>query len=248
MSNVDPSRTALLIIDPQNDLLSEGGVMWDMVGEGVKNRKVVEHLVELRNAARMANVPIFYSPHRFSDYELATWKRLNVIDKLMFDRRTSRKPGWGADFHPCLVPDESTFILSAHKAGSGFWGVDISIQFSQRGIETIILAGTSANLCMTSNLRHAEARDYEVLLVKDATTGPANQEIQAALARYGRNADEVVTTDEITNRLHEVGAATKVRRVASAITPLHFPVRVAEANSTIIARTDPATKFKGARR
>lgn len=177
--------------------------MWNVVGEGLKNRKVVEHLVALRNEARMAGIPVFYSPHRFSDYELATWKRMNVVDKLIFDRRMSRKPGWGAEFHPCLVPEEETFILSPHKARSGFWGVDISIQFRQRGIETIILAGASASLCMTSNLRHAEARGSEVLLVKDATTCPANEEIQAAVAKYGLVANQVVTTNEITNRLQE---------------------------------------------
>jgi hypothetical protein len=45
----DPKKTALLIIDPHNDFLSSGGVVWDEVGNGVKETKVVEHLVELRN-------------------------------------------------------------------------------------------------------------------------------------------------------------------------------------------------------
>ena len=63
MFNLAPSVTALLFIDPQNDFLSEGGVMWDVVGEGVKKTKVVDHLVELRNAAAVVGVPVFYSPH-----------------------------------------------------------------------------------------------------------------------------------------------------------------------------------------
>ena len=41
MAHLDRSRTALLIIDPQNDFLSEGGVAWELVGDGVKNTKVV---------------------------------------------------------------------------------------------------------------------------------------------------------------------------------------------------------------
>lgn len=43
---INPKNTALLIIDPQNDFLSEGGVVWDLVGKGVKETKVVENLVE----------------------------------------------------------------------------------------------------------------------------------------------------------------------------------------------------------
>ncbi|KKK96739.1 hypothetical protein LCGC14_2659760, partial [marine sediment metagenome] len=65
MAHLDRSRTALLIIDPQNDFLSEGGVAWPLVGDGVKNTKVVEHLVALRSAAKKAGVPVFYCPHYY---------------------------------------------------------------------------------------------------------------------------------------------------------------------------------------
>ncbi|MCH8065814.1 MAG: cysteine hydrolase [Chloroflexi bacterium] len=206
MANLDLSRTALLIIDPQNDFLSEGGVGWDLVGEGVKNTKVVEHLVELRNAANVAGVPIFYCPHYYSDNEFATWKHLNPIDKLMFDGKMFRKPGWGADFHPDLEPDENTFVLSPHKGLSGFWAADITIQFRQRDIDTIILAGMAANLCVESHLRDAEENGFEVLVVKDATVGPGAEATQAAYVNYGLIANEVVTTDEITERLREAAA------------------------------------------
>ena len=206
MLNLDLSRTALLIIDPQNDFLSEGGVAWELVGEGVKNTKVVEHLVELRKAAKEADVPVFYCPHYYSDNEFATWKHLNPIDKLMFDGKMFRRPGWGADFHPDLEPDESTFVLSPHKGLSGFWAADITIQFRQRDIDTIILAGMAANLCVESHLRDAVENGFEVLVVKDATVGPGPESTQAAYVNYGLIASEVVATDEIAERLREAAA------------------------------------------
>ena len=208
MANLDLSRTALLIIDPQNDFLSEGGVAWELVGEGVTNTKVVEHLVELRQAANSAGVPVFYCPHYYSDNEFATWKHLNPIDKLMFDGKMFRRPGSGADFHPDLEPDENTFILSPHKGLSGFWAADISIQFRQRDIDTIILAGMSANLCVESHLRDAGENGFEVLVVKDATVGPGPEATQAAYVNYGFIANEVVTTDEIAKRLREAAAVS----------------------------------------
>ncbi len=128
MSEIDPTRTAVVIIDPQNDFLSEGGVVWDLVGEGVKSTKVVEHLVALRDAAKQAGIPVLYCPHYYSDQEFASWKHLNPIDKLMFDRKMFRTPGWGSEFHPDLVPDENTFVLAPHKALSGFWAGDIALQ------------------------------------------------------------------------------------------------------------------------
>ncbi len=201
MAKLDRSRTALLIIDPQNDFLSEGGVAWPLVGDGVKNTKVVEHLVDLRSAAKKAGVPVFYCPHYYNDNEFATWKHLNPIDKMMFDGKMFQSGTWGAEFHPDLVPDDNTFVLAPHKALSGFWAGDAAIQFRQRNIDTIVLAGMSANLCVESNLRDAVENGFEVLVVKDATTGPGPEATQAAMVNYGLIANEVVTTDEITQRL-----------------------------------------------
>ena len=207
MSQLDPSRTALLIIDPQNDFLSEGGVVWDLVGEGVKNTKVVEHLIELRNAAKAAGVPVFYCPHYYNENEFATWKHLNPIDQLMFERKMFNSGSWGAEFHPQLMPDDNTFVLAPHKALSGFWTSDISIQFRQRDIDTVILAGMSANLCVESHLRDAEENGFEVVIVKDATTGAGPDATQAAMVNYGLIANEVATTEEVVARLRQaVGA------------------------------------------
>jgi nicotinamidase-related amidase len=200
-SKLDLSKTSVLIIDPQNDFLSEGGVVWDLVGNGVKETKVVEHLVEIRNAAKGAGIPVFYSPHYYTDDEYKTWRHLNVIDKLMFERKMFRKGTWGSEFHPQLQPDENTFVLAPHKGLSNFWTGDTNIQLRQRGIQTIILAGMSANLCVESHLRDATEHGFDVIVVRDATTGPGPEATQAAYTNYGLIATEVTTTNEIVGRL-----------------------------------------------
>ncbi|MFQ5950915.1 MAG: cysteine hydrolase [Candidatus Geothermarchaeales archaeon] len=200
-AKLNVSKTAVLIIDPQNDFLSEGGVVWDLVGEGVKKTKVVEHLIELKEAAKESDIPVFYSPHYYSDQEFESWEHLNPIDKLMFDRKMFRSGTWGAEFHPQLQPDENTFVLAPHKALSNFWTGDINIQLRQRGIENIILAGMSANLCVESHLRDAAEHGFDVTVVKDATTGPGPEATQAAYTNYGFIANEVATTEEIAKRM-----------------------------------------------
>ncbi|MHA2386553.1 MAG: cysteine hydrolase [Candidatus Thorarchaeota archaeon] len=204
---LDMKRTAIVIVDPQNDFLSEGGVVWDLVGKGVKETKVVEHLVELKKAAKKEGIPVLYSPHYYSDEEYEKWTKLNPIDKMMFDRKMFRKGTWGAEFHPSLQPDENTIVLSPHKSLSNFWSGDINIQLRQRNLQTIILAGMSANLCVESHLRDAIEAGYEVIVVKDATTGPGPEATQAAYTNYGFIANEVVTTKEILNRIKESNAS-----------------------------------------
>jgi len=193
---INTGRTALVIVDPQVDFLSPESVVWDLVGEQVEKNAVVEHLVALKEAAEQAGVPVFYSPHYFSDHEYGGWRHLNTIDKVMFERRMFDVSGKGAEFLAELAPGPDTIVLSPHKALSGFWANDIQIQLRQRDIQTIILAGMSANLCVESHLRDAAENGFDVIVVKDATAGAGEAATQAAYVNYGFIASEVVTTAE----------------------------------------------------
>jgi nicotinamidase-related amidase len=194
MMDINPERTALVIVDPQVDFLSPESVVWDLVGEQVERNRVVEHLITLKGAAERAGIPVFYSPHYFSDHEYSGWRHLNTIDKVMFERRMFDVSGGGAEFLPELAPGPDTIVLSPHKALSGFWANDIQIQLRQRDIQTIILAGMSANLCVESHLRDTAENGFDVIVVKDATAGAGEAATQAAYVNYGFIASEVVTT------------------------------------------------------
>lgn len=198
---IDRDRTALLVIDPQNDFLSEDSVVWDLVGEQVQKNNVVEHLVALKQAAERAGIPVFYSPHHFSQHEYDQWRHLNMIDNVMFERRMFDTSGTGAEFLPALAPSDSTIVLSPHKALSGFWANDVQLQLRQRDVQTIILAGMSANLCVESHLRDAIENGFDVIVVKDATAGAGEEATQAAYTNYAFIASEVTTTDEVVDAL-----------------------------------------------
>ena len=197
------ASTAILIIDPQNDFLSEGGAVWDLVGSEVQKYNVVEKLQMLKQAAKEANIPVFYSPHYYTEEEYKKWKHLNFVDKVMFERKMFNKGTWGADFHPELKPDENTFVLSPHKGLSNFATGDINTQLRQRDIKTLIIAGMSANLCVESHVRDAAENAFDVITVKDATAGAGEEATHAAHVNFGFLSDRVVTTNEIVGILRE---------------------------------------------
>jgi len=198
---IDADSTALLITDPQIDFLKPESVVWDKVGETVEGNAVVDKLVNLRDAARESEVPVFYSPHYYEDAEYEEWEHLNTIDGIMFDTRMFDVDGPGSDFVPELEPDDNTFVLSPHKQLSGFWSNDVQIQLRQRGIDTLVLAGMSANLCVESHLRDAVENGFEVLTVTDATAAAGEDALEAALTNYNFIAHETATTDEVVDRL-----------------------------------------------
>ena len=205
---IDSENTALLFTDPQVDALKPEGVMWDKVGETVEENNVVEKLANLRDAAREGDVPVFYSPHYYTDDEYDTWNELNPIDQQMFDARMYDVESEGSDIISELEPDDNTFLLSSHKHLSGFWTNDIQAQFTKRGIDTIVLAGMFANLCVESHLRDAVENGYEVLVVKDATGAPGQEMLEAARTNYEMIAHETAEADDVTSRLVDTASST----------------------------------------
>ena len=200
---LDLKSTAILIIDPQNDFVSEGGAVWDLVGSEVQKYNVVEKLKQLRQTAKKVGIPVFYSPHTYTENEYKTWKHLNFIDKVMFERKMFNKGTWGEDWHSELKPDENTIVLSPHKGLSNFHTGDINTQLRQRDIKTLIIAGMSANLCVESHVRDAAEHAFNVITVKDATAGAGEAATQAAHTNFEFLSDEVVTTAEIVERLQK---------------------------------------------
>jgi len=205
MKRIDPKSTALVIIDPQNDFLSDGGVVWDLVGSQVIGNKVVEKLRDLIVEARRAGVTVVYVPHYY-DKEYQAWKDPNPIDRLMFERHMFSRGQWGADWHPALRPDADVVVCAPHKNLSGFHSSDVDIQLRKRGITTILLCGMSANLCVESHLRDAEERGYEVLVINDATAAAGEDAYKAALTNFGFIAHESIAAQEARRRLQEARA------------------------------------------
>lgn len=90
---------------------------------------------------------------------------------------------------------------------SNYWTGDTNLQLRLRGIQTIVLAGLSANLCVESHLRDSAEHGFDVIVVKDATTGPGPAATQAAYTNYGLIATELAMTSDVARRLRAAAAA-----------------------------------------
>ena len=183
------------------DALDPATMVRDLLGNLVKENEVIEKLASLQEAAREGDVPVFYSPHYYDDAEFESWQELNTIDQLMFDARMYDVDEEGSNIVSELEPDDNTFVLSPHKHLSGFWANDIQAQLTKRNIDTIVLAGMYANLCVESHLRDAVENGYEVLVVTDATGALSKKMLEAAQTNYEMIAHETAETDDVTTRL-----------------------------------------------
>ena len=216
---IDPTRTALVVTDPQNDFLSPGGVTWGVVGESVTENNTVQNIESLFKAAKETKLPVFVSPHYYypTDHR---WHFEGALEALMhqinmFDRPNALSlqgfEGSGADWleqYKPYIEDGETIIASPHKV-YGPESNDLILQLRKRGIDKVILAGMSANLCTESHLRELLEQGFEVAVAKDATAAAIVEEgdgYQAALVNFRFLANAVWTTQEA---LQAIGEAAK---------------------------------------
>ena len=208
--DVQAQDTALVVTDPQNDFLSEQGVVWGLVGDSVIENKTVEHIEALFKAAKDAGFDVFVSPHYYFPTDHG-WKFGGTVEAMMhdigmFDRSGALSldgfEGSGADWLPLYtkyINDGKTIVASPHKV-YGPESNDLVLQLRKRGKSKVLLAGMSANLCVEAHMRELLEQGFEVTVVKDATAGARHPELgdgyQAALTNFGFLANGVVTTDE----------------------------------------------------
>ena len=208
--DVSARDTALVITDPQNDFLSPEGVTWGLVGKSVQENQTVEHIEELLQAAKKRNYEVFISPHYYYPTD-SGWKFGGTVENMMheihmFDRKSALDlegfSGSGADWlerYKPLIEDGKTVVVSPHKV-YGPESNDLVLQLRKRGINKVLLAGMSANLCVEAHMRELLEQGFEVTVVKDATAAAQHPELgdgyETALTNFGFIANGVVTTEE----------------------------------------------------
>ena len=208
--SVDVKRTALVITDPQNDFLSENGVTWGVVGESVKANNTVANIESLLKVAKEKGITVFVSPHYYYPTDHG-WQFEGALEVLMHNIRMFDRKGplnvegfekSGADWlerYKPYIEDGATIVTSPHKI-YGPEQNDLVLQLRKRGVDRVILAGMSANLCVESHLRELLEQGFEVGVVKDATAAaqvPEGDGYAAALVNFRFIANAVWTTKEL---------------------------------------------------
>lgn len=207
--DIDRARTAVVVTDPQNDFLSPNGVTWGVVGESVTENNTVENLERLMRAAKDGGYELFVSPHYYYPTDHG-WKFGGALEVLMhnigmFDRTSPLSldgfEGSGADWlerYKTYLNDGKTVISSPHKV-YGPETNDLVLQLRKRGIDKVLLAGMSANLCVEAHMRELLEQGFEVAVVTDATAAakvPDGNGYASAMTNFRFMANTTWTTTE----------------------------------------------------
>jgi nicotinamidase-related amidase len=170
--NFDKNDTAVVFIDPQNDVLSEKGLSWPLLHESLKENNTIENMERIFKAAKAYGYEVFISPHYFYPTDRG-WKFNGPLETdevvhnefgrkgvLTLDGFKGSGADWLERFKP-YIEDGKTIVVSPHRV----WGPesnDLVLQLRKRRISKIILGGMLANMCVESHLRELVEQGFEV--------------------------------------------------------------------------------------
>jgi len=199
----DKPLTALLVIDPYNDFISEGGKVWGRLKAVAEANGCVPHMLQVLTAARKAGLHVFYAMHRRyrpGDYE--TWKYIAPIQKAAWSSKAFEYGTWGGEVRSEFAPQPGDIVALEHWGSSGFANTDLDLQLKRHGIHQLIVMGLIAHTCVEATVRYAAELGYEVTMVKDATTSYSDEHMHAALdINIPNYASAMVSTEEVVDAI-----------------------------------------------
>ncbi|QQE91027.1 isochorismatase family cysteine hydrolase [Azotobacter chroococcum] len=200
---------ALLLVDPYNDFLSDGGKLNGLAKPVADAVGTLANLRAVVDAMRRAGIRIFYVPHhRARPNDLQSWKHPSPYQLNASHAQVFAVDSWGGEWHPDFQPQPGDIVVHEHWGASGFANTDLDFQLKQHGIEKVVVVGMLANTCIESTGKFAAELGYHVTLVRDATAAFSAEAMHAAHEINGPTyAHAIVSTSELLAALHQDSAS-----------------------------------------
>jgi ureidoacrylate peracid hydrolase len=183
---IDPAKTAVIVVDMQNDFGSVGG-MFDRAGIDISGiQRAVGPTARVLAAARCMGIKIVYLKMGYrpdlSDLgapdaknRMLHLQRLGVGETIEApdgkEYRVLIRDTWGTDIVTELKPQAEDIVMYKHRF-SGFYQTDLDLVLKKAGIKHLVVTGCTTSVCVESTIRDAFFRDYLCVLLTDCTNEP----------------------------------------------------------------------------
>ena len=191
--SLDPKKSALVIIDMQNAFVAPGAPM-----EVPAARAIVAPINRLAAELRRRGVTVIWVSHEnrkdgrdwagFFDAFIAPGRRADASAALSAGAELQK-------LFPALEVAREDLRMAKNRY-SAFIKNDFETKLKERGIDTLLIAGTKTNVCCECTARDAMMLDYKVVLLSDCTAALSDDEQRATLENVIQQFGDVLTADE----------------------------------------------------
>ncbi|HXM96362.1 MAG TPA: cysteine hydrolase [Candidatus Dormibacteraeota bacterium] len=183
---IDTAKTAVIVVDMQNDFGAKGGMM-DLAGLDISGiRKAIDPIAKVLASARQAGIKVIYlkmaflpglsdmgaadSPNRVRHLARGVGKTVHAPDGR--ESRILIRDTWNTDILDELKPQPGDVVMYKHRF-SGFYQTDLDTTLKKLGSKHLIITGCTTSVCVESTVRDAMFRDYSCVVLQDCVNQPA---------------------------------------------------------------------------
>lgn len=199
LSSLDPARTALLVIDPQNAFGHPQGTLGISGVDVASAQRAIPAMRDLIEAFRAAKMPVVWTVqvHIDPDHSRA---RKRLAGHTSRRKRVSALAGsWDGQIVDELadLADDPTYVVEKHRYGA-FYETRLDVLLRMLGCDALVVCGLTANACVETTLREAYLRDYDAVAVTDAIGVVRPEWEEVAQAVWRQYFCELAETAEVT--------------------------------------------------
>ena len=200
MKYILSEKSALIIQDLQNDVITEGGAFASSGAPAhAKKQRIVQNIQGLVDCARSVGVPVIHV-HCIVEKDAPGLKLNAPIFKGVKTGNALVRGTWGAAPVKGLEPKEGDLLIEKMRMNA-FYNTNLDNLLRGLGVETLILTGAWTNMAIEHTARHGADAGYEIIVASDGTSTMNDEWQQVALNYALTNIAIVTTCSEISEAL-----------------------------------------------
>lgn len=179
--SIDPTTTAVVLIEYQNDFTSEGGALHGAVEGVMAKTGMLDKTRDMVDAARRAGATVMHVPITFHEGYNEISSHPYGILKGVVDGNAFVKGTWGAAIVDELTPQEGDIVIEGKRGLDTFASTNLDFILRSKGINTIALGGFLTNCCVESTMRSGYENGYQVITLNDCVAATSVEEHENAI-------------------------------------------------------------------
>jgi len=204
-TKVDVKKTALLVIDVQNDLVKASEEPFNGVSKMAESKGMIGNIARVIAAAKKAGMPVIYigHVHRGDNADVVPTITDFMLQGLVPPPRAAMIEGTaGAQFVDEIKPADGDHIIWKRRSNA-FYNSDLELMLRSRGVDTVILTGAVTNGCVANTARGARERDLHVIILSDCIACMMPEDDDYFVKKVFPGAGRVRTAEEIVSVINE---------------------------------------------
>jgi len=177
----DPTTTAVVLIEFQNDFTSDGGALHGAVNDVMESTNMLENAKKLAHDARAAGATIIHAPITFADgYGEISDHPYGILAGVV-DSKAFVKDSWGAEIVEDVAPQADDIVVEGKRGLDTFASTNLDFILRSKGIKTVALGGFLTNCCVESTMRSAYEKGFDVITLIDCVAATSQAEHDNAI-------------------------------------------------------------------